>query len=268
MKADEHFVEFKSRRLTLRGMIHAPRRRAPAPGVLFLHGFTGQRMEANFIFVRTARELAAAGIASLRFDFAGSGESEGRFEDATPLTELADARAALDVLASRRGVDARRLGVVGLSMGGCVAGMLLEDKRLLSAALWAAVADLGPILQTAAPVGAKVLMRRKGYIERGAFKLGSRFIEDAEQVDPLIGVACSCADILVIHGTADQTVPFEQAHMFEGAARSRVLPGARTELALISGASHTFDSVVHQDEVVSRTVAWFGRALADGKRRR
>ncbi len=227
------------------------------PGVLFLHGFTGQRMEAHFMFVKAARSLAAQGMASLRFDFAGSGESQGAFEDVSPLTELADAKVALEWLAKRPGVDSRRLGVVGMSLGGCVAGMLSADERIRSLVLWAAVADLGPLLQATAPVAARVQLRRKGYVEYGAFRLGKKFVEDAQRTDPLLGIADSRADVLVVHGTADATVPFEHAHMYEGAARSRRHVGARSSLRLISGATHTFDTVAHQEEIVSRTVEWF-----------
>lgn len=230
--------------------------------MLFLHGLTGQRMEAHFMFVRAARLLAASGLASLRFDFGGSGESDGEFEDMSPLTELADAHAALSWLTRQKLVDAERIGVVGMSMGGCVAGMLAGDERVRALALWAAVADLSPILQAAAPVAARVQLRRKGYIEYGAFKLGGRFIEDASKTDPLLGVADSEADVLIMHGTADQVVPFEHANMFEGAARSRRHTGAKCALKLISGATHTFDTVAHQEEVVSRTVAWMQAALS------
>ena len=49
---------------TLYGMLHLPKRR-PAPGVVLLHGFTGQRMESGFVFVRLARVLCEAGVAVL-----------------------------------------------------------------------------------------------------------------------------------------------------------------------------------------------------------
>ena len=90
-------VEIESRNLTLRGMLHIPDN-APGkvPVVCIFHGFTGTKVEPHFIFVKLSRRLEKTGIASLRFDFGGSGESDGDFEDMTILTELDDAKAILD----------------------------------------------------------------------------------------------------------------------------------------------------------------------------
>src|SRR5579863_2729220 len=93
-------VEFQNRPgKWLRGMIHRPSslaRRRAAPGVIFFHGFTGDRMESHWLFVKCSRALAQAGIASLRFDFYGSGESEGEFREVTLRGEISDARAAIE----------------------------------------------------------------------------------------------------------------------------------------------------------------------------
>ena len=54
-----------------------------------------------------SRLLARQGIASARFDFLGSGESDGEFQDMTLSGEIADAGAILDWLGRVRGVDRR-----------------------------------------------------------------------------------------------------------------------------------------------------------------
>ena len=74
---------------TLRGLLHRPDGAEPAPVVLLLHGFTGQHIEQDRLFVQAARALAAAGFAALRFDFYGSGDSDGDFEEFTVESELA-----------------------------------------------------------------------------------------------------------------------------------------------------------------------------------
>lgn len=265
MAISEKFVEFKSGNLLLRGMLHLPGGRRASPGVVFLHGFTGNRIEAHFLFVKTSRALARAGIASLRFDFAGSGESEGRFEDMSVLTELEDARAALGFLAAQDGVDSSRLGVVGLSMGGCVAAMLLADERLRAGVLWAAVADIASCGERIVGNDREAELRRRGFIVHGAHKLGRRFVEDAFRADPLSSIALSKADILIVHGTADPVVPLEHARMYERAARSRKT--GRTELVLLRGAGHTFEALPHEEEAIRLTVAFLKKTLLGGGRR-
>lgn len=263
-KAVEKQVEFTSGGLTLRGMVHLPDARAGSPAVVMFHGFTGNRIGGEFFPVKLSRALAGAGIASLRFDFAGSGESEGEFVDMSPLTELADARSALEFLARQEGVDAARLGVYGHSLGGMVAAMLLEDARLRSGAILAAVADL-PTLMDAKPTDEDgSTMDELGYVVRGAHKIGKSFREDAEKADPLGAVSRSRADILIVHGTDDETVPPEHARMYERAASARD-PGARRELVLVAEMGHGPQTLALQEGVIARVVEWFTDTLV-GKR--
>src|SRR5437867_8314985 len=115
----ETFVQFPNRsKKWLRGVIHRPERaraRRGGPGVVFFHGFTGDRMESHWMFVKCSRALARAGIASLRFDFYGSGESDGEFPEITLRGEISDALAAVEFFRRQEGIDSRRIGLVGLS---------------------------------------------------------------------------------------------------------------------------------------------------------
>ena len=109
---------------------------------MMCHGFTGNRIEAHFIFVKAARALAQAGIAAFRFDFRGSGESGGRFEDMTVPGEIADARTAVQVLARQPRMDRARIGILGLSLGGMVAAnTAAREPAVRSLALWCATAN-------------------------------------------------------------------------------------------------------------------------------
>ncbi|GAB5507545.1 MAG: alpha/beta fold hydrolase [Rhizobiaceae bacterium] len=100
---------------------------AGAPVILLLHGFTGTRDELPVnetdegVFSRTARLLAEAGYASLRIDFRGSGDSDGKWEDTTFSGQIADAVAAIDWLKAHSDVDGSKLGIIGWSQGGLVA---------------------------------------------------------------------------------------------------------------------------------------------------
>src|SRR5437762_5150080 len=98
----ETFVQFETQsEKWLRGMIHRPERvraRRGGPGVVFFHGFTGDRMESLWLFVKCSRALAQAGVASLRFDFYGSGEAEGEISEVTILRAIADATEAVDIV--------------------------------------------------------------------------------------------------------------------------------------------------------------------------
>ncbi|MCR4403349.1 MAG: alpha/beta hydrolase [Firmicutes bacterium] len=140
-------ITFANEGQKLIGVLHRPARPVTpdhdkAPAVVLFHGFTGTKVERHRIFVKTAEALAREGIVALRFDFRGSGDSEGDFEDMTLPGEISDARASLDYASGLPGVDGNNLGILGLSMGGAVAACVSDDPRVRSVVLWSAVADL------------------------------------------------------------------------------------------------------------------------------
>ena len=141
-------VTFECRGQQIVGMLHLPAGRKRVPAVLLLHGFTGTKVEAHRMFVKLSRTLAQKGIASLRFDFRGSGDSAGNFEDLTLRSELADSLEAIKFLARHKRINSRRLGLVGLSFGGAVASYVVgrERTRFQGLVLWAPVAEGAGIL--------------------------------------------------------------------------------------------------------------------------
>ena len=98
-----------------------PQGDGPFPAVLMLHGLGSSRDEVGGIFADTARVLADNGIASLRFDFRGFGQSDGDTGAFTLERQNEDALIALDALAETGRVDPQRLGVTGFSFGAAAA---------------------------------------------------------------------------------------------------------------------------------------------------
>lgn len=116
----EHPVTFDSAGITLRGTLHIPDgARGARPAIASCHGFGGSSDGAGHPAL--ARALEAAGYVVLRFDFRGCGASDGETGRVICLEEVEDLRNALTYLATRREVDAERLGVIGASLGGAVA---------------------------------------------------------------------------------------------------------------------------------------------------
>jgi uncharacterized protein len=117
MPLDEHWLSFDVNAQRCHGMLHLPLEpfKPPFPCVTLLHGFTGTHLEPHRLFALMARQLAGRGIAAFRFDFRGSGDSEGDFGEMTVTRELEDARAALRLLEARAELDRARFGVLGWS---------------------------------------------------------------------------------------------------------------------------------------------------------
>lgn len=240
----------------LRGTVHLPPGKGPFPAVALFHGFTGQRMEPHFIFVKLSRLLARNNIIAARFDFRGSGESEGEFEKMTVFTEVEDGMRIMDFLAEHPLVNRKHLGIVGLSLGGCIARLVAterDDIRCL--VLWSAVADLEKIMKQNQEEHNEELTQ-KGYVDLGGNKVGKEFWAALPQVKKLETLSRYQGKTLIIHGTGDDVVPLEQAYRFK-----KVLPSSR--LKKIEGANHTYNRVEWEEEVLTETANFFREGLRD-----
>jgi hypothetical protein len=252
----ETLVQFRNRRgRWLRGMLHRPEGRRRAPGVVFFHGFTGDRLESHWIFVKCARALARAGIASLRFDFSGSGESEGEFRDATLFTEIADAEDSVAFLRRQKGIDGARLGLTGLSLGGCVAAVIAPRVRARALVLWSAVAH-PTLLRQLARTTAGPIPGSKGALEYDAREISPRFLAATRCVKPLAALKRFHGPTLVIHPEKDTAVPLSHAtDLFRATAAELKAK------VIVPGADHTFTSLAWEALVIEKTVDWLRQCL-------
>jgi pimeloyl-ACP methyl ester carboxylesterase len=84
------------------------------PAVALAQGLSGIK---SVIMPEIASAYAAAGIATLAFDYRGCGESAGDPHIIRPLDRVDDIRAAVAYLRSHRDIDATRVGLYGVSYG-------------------------------------------------------------------------------------------------------------------------------------------------------
>ena len=136
-------ISFRSGRLNLDGIISIPDGISgdlPALVVCHSHPMLGGSMD-DAVVVAICRATDAIGAATLRFNFRGGGDSDGRFTNGAE--EHRDARAALDVLRRWPGVSGKRVAIAGYSFG---AAMILVGFRRLKAAR--AVALVAPTVQS------------------------------------------------------------------------------------------------------------------------
>jgi uncharacterized protein len=241
----------------LRGMVHRPpgttRRRVP--GVVFFHGFTGDRMESHWIFVKCARALARRGIASLRFDFYGSGESEGQFGEVTLQGEISDARAAVEFFRKQNGIDGQHLGLCGLSLGGAVAACVAASVRAQALVLWAALAHTAHLRELA--LRTTPIPGGDGAREYNAHRVSSRFLDHIEKIQPLKSIGRFNGPTLIIHPEKDEYLSLTHAEDYFQASGASL-----REKVIVYGADHTFTSIVWESDVIGRTVDWFRRNLS------
>ena len=243
-------VTFTSRGRRLVGMLHMPGGEGPFPAVVMLHGFTGNHIEPHRLFVKAARRFASGGIAALRFDFHGCGDSEGEFEEITITGMVEDALAGLAFTRGREGIDPGRVGLLGLSLGGAIAARAAVTAKAPPACLvlWAAVADMKRAFSTLAPPAVADNFGRRRVHDFHGSAVSQRFLDELVAFRPAEGLDRYAGPVLVVHGEGDEEISPEDAETF-----MRSAGGGGAEMRLIPGADHCFCSLAWQRELYDVT---------------
>ena len=139
----ETVVSYPSREAEVPAVITMPDTEEAVPMVVLCHGHGGNRDE-GLGFPAVAQKLAELGVASIRMDFPGCGESTEAFTDNVLTNMKADVVAAVEYATTEYNVDPARVGIFGYSMGGRISLELLAED----AYDFAAVGLLAPAADT------------------------------------------------------------------------------------------------------------------------
>lgn len=187
------------------------------PIAIIMHGFTGNKEGRMLKLI--ADSLQNHGIASIRFDFNGHGQSEGRFEDMTVPNEIEDAKKVYEYVATLPYVDASRIALVGHSQGGVVSAMTageLGSPRVAAVALLAPAAVLRDDAIRGNTMGAKYnpLDPPDSVPLFGGHNLGASYIRTAFTLPIYETAARYTGPATIIHGTGDRVVPYTYGERF------------------------------------------------------
>jgi pimeloyl-ACP methyl ester carboxylesterase len=204
-----------------------PHANPQAPTLLYLHG-TFRHLGQNLPKIDALRE---AGFAVLAVDYRGWGESAAIVP--TEASIHADARTAWDELRQRQPQPGRRV-IFGHSMGGAVAVALASELQQGR--------DYGALILESTFTRLPEVAAVAGFWGRLAASVTSL------EFDSLSRVARVDAPLLMLHGTADHTVPVELGRRLRDAARPGVrwveIPGG-THSRLHSEAPGVYRQALH-----------------------
>ncbi len=119
-------VRFKNTQagIELAGTLTIPHTHTPSPAIVLVTGSGPQDRDETIAnhkpFLILADHLTRRGIAVLRYDDRGVGDSGGDFETATMLDFVSDGKAAVKFLKNRTDIAPKRIGLLGHSEGGMV----------------------------------------------------------------------------------------------------------------------------------------------------
>ena len=173
---------------------------------VYFHGNAGHLGDRGTV----AAALSGLGLDVLLLDYRGYGLSEGK---ASEEGLYADARAAYTWLVEKRGVDPRRLFLIGNSLGSAVAVDLATQRRVAGLVL------LGAFTNTPSLARRRIRWLPEWYLEWE----GTRF-------DALERIGRVNAPVLVGVGSEDRIIPEGEAQkVFEAASEPKrwfIVPGA------------------------------------------
>jgi dipeptidyl aminopeptidase/acylaminoacyl peptidase len=229
-------IFFMSEGMKISGVLHLPDQANP-PCVIASHGLLSSKDSEKYVAI--GQRLSQEGIALLRFDFRGIGESEGRLQDDTVRRRIADLGSAIDFVKSHWGTG-DRIGLLGSSLGGYISLIRASMEREMRAVvIWATpfhLDDLGS----------------KGTEENPL--PGEAFFKDLpkHRLLPLLPKVSNC---LVIHGEKDELVPVDQAwEIFHNL-------GAPKEIHVIEEADHRLTNPSHRHRAIELSMDWFEKYL-------
>lgn len=132
----EEVVKFQNKKanVTLTGTLTLPKPSGKKPPVVVLiSGSSPQDRDQSFAshktFLVLADYLTRNGIAVLRYDDRGFGESTGNFAEGTTADFATDVLSAIDYLKQRKDIDLRNIGLIGHSEGAIIAPMVANKSK-------------------------------------------------------------------------------------------------------------------------------------------
>jgi len=230
-----------------------PDRNKKVPAVILIHGFAKTKSERKF--VELSRELTKNGIVSLRFDFSGCGDSEGKFEKMKISKQVEDLEAAYQRLTEEKRIDKDRIGIFSHSLGTVVACLFqLKYQKIKSLVLAALALDQERLIKNWYKKKEIEEWKRKGYLDTEKFRIGRGYLEEAIDytgILPKIKIPT-----LVLHGRKDEDIPEEIAKE----SFSKI--GAKEKkMKIIGEADHHFESYLARQRLIESSLKWFKKYL-------
>ncbi|MFB3387837.1 alpha/beta hydrolase family protein [Flavobacterium sp. LAR06] len=157
---DVKFVN-KTANITLAGTLSLPKKEGNFTAVILITGSSAQNRDEEVLghkpFLVLSDYLTKKGIAVLRLDDRGVGESTGDFSASTTLDFASDIQAGVDYLKTRNEINKKKIGLIGHSEGGLIAPIVAGNSK-----------DINFIILLAGPGlrGDKILLLQNELIKR------------------------------------------------------------------------------------------------------
>ncbi|MDG5814788.1 alpha/beta fold hydrolase [Chitinispirillales bacterium ANBcel5] len=250
MYRDFELVQWNTYDSAITGSVHRPNDKSNT-WVIVSHGFSGHRIGPGYLFVKLSKYLSKRNISSLRYDFRGAGESDGKFYDMTIQTMSADLSSAAQFI--RANYQPSKIILLGHSLGGLVSALCARELN----------AD-GLILLSPAADTRSLVMRHKKLIEqgpneRGLYEIGPHelkrsFADTMYGIDPVQYIEHYLNPVVVIQGDNDETISMQESKSY--ITKAIETNHSDASFKCIQGADHNFTNASSIRKLFSTINTW------------
>ena len=209
---------------------------------ILMHGFKGNLgYDDSKILYALSHHLNQQGIPTLRFDFDGTGHSDGEFKDMTVFSEILDGMKIIDY--AHTTMQAKKIYLIGHSQGGVVASMLAAYYRdiITKLVLLAPAATLKDDALKGICQGSQYDPNHiPGTVDVHGFTVGGDYFRTAQLLPIYETAQHYSGPTLLIHGLADNVVSPEASKKY-----NVIMPNS--ELHLIPEEGHMFNGSRRQE---------------------
>lgn len=222
--------------IELYGVVTANRnyKQEKRPLAIIAHGFNNT-LEMNEEY---AEHLARLGFVVYRFDFYGgsvNSKSGGtNMLDMSVLTEKNDLSAVVEKLSTESFINSNSITLLGISQGGAVSTMFAaENPELIHnlILIFPAFVLFDDVKETYANLGVSSMDQIPSVITHRNRQLGDVYLKDALGIDINSEIKKVTSDVLIVHGTNDEVVPYQYA-----VDANKLFPNS--ELVTVDGGGH------------------------------
>lgn len=210
--------------------------------VCMFHGFTGNKTEHNGHFRNLARLLSKKGVASIRMDYHGNGESDGEFYDFSYNDSLDDAKRIIDFAKNVEGIE--EVCILGFSYGGAIASMVANDENCEKLVLISAAANMPDLALKKLDTWRKL---ENGNLYSLGFEMSPKFVEEIKGENMYSNTKNFTKKVLVVQARNDQAVPYLFGVRYAVSYKN-------STLHIVKEAGHGYDSLENATELYSKVV--------------
>lgn len=229
----------------IRGDVRLPDQGEKFPTVCFFHGFCVDRIGLMRLHELFARRCAESGIACVKFDFYGCGESDGDFSEMRYTDEKVQAQAIYEWTKNQQWCDTENMFLVGHSLGGAVASNIAPIVQPKAIILWA------PGNYVYYDISSRVHAVPGNYqpfYDIGGLTLSSEFLEEVRRINIVEDAKGYNGKVLIIHGEEDEKVPIYASGLYMD------MYGEKADFKVIAGANHQFSAVEWKNKVYDLSI--------------